>query len=282
MTAERYRQIQKIYDAAQALKASQRTAFLAQACGDDEALRQEVEELLRYADETGELLKGNALEAAARQLDAADLSVINAPSLVGQQLGVYKILAPIGKGGMGEVYLAEDSRLDRKVALKLLPAAFTQDAERVRRFTQEAKAASALNHPNIISVYDIGESDLGRFIVMELVAGHTLRSVIAADNSLDTFLSLSQQMAKALSAAHAAGITHRDIKPDNIMVRDDGYVKVLDFGLARLLHHNAHDSEAVTMAQQTMPGTIMGTGCLYVARTGTRRSGQSSVGCVCA
>jgi len=136
---------------------------------------------------------------------------------------------------MGEVYLAEDTRLDRKVALKLLPAQFTQDADRVRRFMQEAKAASALNHPNIITVRDIGESDTGRFIVMELVAGRTLRSVIAQDNSLETLLAIGSQMAKALSAAHAAGITHRDIKPDNIMVREDGYVKVLDFGLARLL-----------------------------------------------
>jgi serine/threonine protein kinase len=136
---------------------------------------------------------------------------------------------------MGVVWLAEDTRLGRKVAPKLLPAEFTEDSERVRRFTQEAKAASALNHPNIISVYDIGECDTGRFIVMESVDGRTLRSVIAKDNSLETLFTLGAQMARALSAAHAAGITHRDIKPDNIMVRDDGYVKMLDFGLARLL-----------------------------------------------
>src|SRR6476646_8456822 len=151
------------------------------------------------------------------------------------QISHYRILSKIGEGGMGEVWLAEDSRLGRKVALKLLPAEFTEDSERVRRFTQEAKAASALNHPNIIAVYDIGESDSGRFIVMEFVAGRTLRSVIAKDNSLETFFTLSAQMARALSAAHAAGITHRDIKPDNIMVRQDGYVKMLDFGLARLV-----------------------------------------------
>ena len=136
------------------------------------------------------------------------------------------------------------TRLDRKVALKLLPAEFTEDSERVRRFTQEAKAASALNHPNIIAVYDIGECETGRFIVMEFVSGRTLRSVIAKDNSLETFFTLGGQMAKALSAAHAAGITHRDIKPDNIMVRDDGYVKMLDFGLARLLPTTSSDPEA--------------------------------------
>jgi serine/threonine protein kinase/Tfp pilus assembly protein PilF len=171
----------------------------------------------------------------------------------------YRIVSKLGAGGMGEVWLAEDTRLGRKVALKLLPAEFTADSERVRRFTQEAKAASALNHPNIIAVHDIGDSETGRFIVMEFVAGRTLRSVIAKDNSLETFFTLGAQMARALSAAHAAGITHRDIKPDNIMVRDDGYVKMLDFGLARLLPTTASDPEAMTLAQQTTPGTVMGT-----------------------
>jgi tetratricopeptide (TPR) repeat protein len=174
-------------------------------------------------------------------------------------LSHYRIVAKLGAGGMGEVWLAEDTRLKRKVALKLLPAELTADADRVRRFEQEAQAASALNHPNIITVYDIGECEAGRFIVMELVAGRTLRAVTAADNPLETLLKLGQQMAKALSAAHAAGITHRDIKPDNIMVRDDGYVKVLDFGLARLRPATESDSEAATLAQQTTPGTVMGT-----------------------
>jgi TolB-like protein/Flp pilus assembly protein TadD len=177
----------------------------------------------------------------------------------GARFGHYHILALLGAGGMGEVWLAEDTRLKRKVALKLLPAELTSDADRVRRFEQEAQAASALNHPNIITVYDIGECDAGRFMVMELVAGRTLRAVIAEDNSLETLLALGQQMAKALSAAHAAGITHRDIKPDNILVRDDGYVKVLDFGLARLLPATASDSEAATLALQTTPGMVMGT-----------------------
>jgi predicted ATPase len=173
-------------------------------------------------------------------------------------LSHYRIISKLGAGGMGEVWLAEDNRLERKVALKLLPAEFTQDADRVRRFMQEAKAASALNHPNIITVYDIGECEAGRFIVMELVAGRTLRRVIARDNSLETLAALGIQMARALSAAHDAGITHRDIKPDNIMVRDDGYVKVLDFGLARLLPTRSGE-DAATLAQQTTPGTIMGT-----------------------
>src|SRR6201988_845138 len=171
----------------------------------------------------------------------------------------YRIVSKLGAGGMGEVWLAGATRVGRKVALKLLPAEFTEDSERVRRFTLEAKAASALNHPNIISVYDIGECETGRFIVMEFVDGRTLRSVIAKDNSLETFFALGAQMVKALSTAHAAGITHRDIKPDNIMVRDDGYVKMLDFGLARLLPTSSSDPEAMTLAQQTTPGTVMGT-----------------------
>lgn len=181
------------------------------------------------------------------------------PLQANTRLGHYAILSPLGAGGMGEVWLAEDTRLRRKVALKLLPAELTADADRVRRFEQEAQAASALSHPNIITVYDIGECDVGRFIVMELGTGRTLRAVIAEDNSLETWLALGQQMAKALSTAHAAGITHRDIKPDNIMVRDDGYVKVLDFGLARLRPATENDSEAATLAQQTTPGTVMGT-----------------------
>jgi hypothetical protein len=179
--------------------------------------------------------------------------------MIGQTLSHYRIISKIGAGGMGEVWLAEDTRLDRKVALKPLPAEFTQDADRVRRFMQEAKAASALNHPNIITVYDIGEGEAGRFIVMELVAGRTLRAVIAENNSIETLLTVGSQIAKALSAAHGAGITHRDIKPDNIMVRDDGYVKVVDFGLARLLPSASGEDAATLAQQQTTPGLIMGT-----------------------
>ena len=159
---------------------------------------------------------------------------------------------------MGEVYLAEDTRLDRKVALKLLPSEFTKDPERLHRFEQEAKAASALNHPHIISIYEIGEAAEGRFIVMELVQGQTLR---ALNKPCDTelLINLGSQIARALGAAHAAGITHRDIKPDNIMVRDDGYVKILDFGLARIAPLTSSGSTVVTMAHNTTPGSLIGT-----------------------
>ncbi len=172
-------------------------------------------------------------------------------------LSHYRILSKLGAGGMGEVNLAEDTRLNRKVALKVLPSAFTQDQDCVRRFIHEARAASALNHPNIVSIYDLGESDSGHFIVIELVDGKTLRSLTTADNPIETILKLGTQMAMALAAAHAARITHRDIKPDNIMVRDDGYVKVLDFGLARLAPSGLGDE--TTQSHQTLPGVVMGT-----------------------
>jgi len=173
-------------------------------------------------------------------------------------LSHYRIVSKIGAGGMGEVYLAEDTRLDRRVALKLLPAEFTQDADRVRRFIQEAKAVSALNHPHIVTIHEIGEAEAGRFIVMELVQGQTLRA-LNKPCAPDLLVNLGCQIAKALSATHAAGITHRDIKPDNIMLRDDGYVKILDFGLARLMPATATDTEAATLMQQTTPGALLGT-----------------------
>ncbi len=172
-------------------------------------------------------------------------------------LSHYRIVRQLGAGGMGEVYLAEDKRLRRKVAIKLLPAELTRDADRVRRFEQEAQAASALNHPNIITIYDIGESEAGRFIVMEYVEGRTLRKLINESITLDALAHLGGQIAKALSVAHAAGITHRDIKPDNIMARDDGYVKILDFGLARLVPTEL-DKEGATL-NNTMQGVLLGT-----------------------
>lgn len=174
-------------------------------------------------------------------------------------LSHYRIVGELGAGAMGDVYLAEDVRLKRSVAIKVLPSSVTADSERVRRFEQEAQAASALNHPNIITVYDVGESETGRFIVMELVTGRTLRALIGEHMPLETMLSVGHQMARALSTAHAAGITHRDIKPENVMVRDDGYVKVLDFGLARLLGAEASNADAVALSRLTTPGMIVGT-----------------------
>lgn len=175
-----------------------------------------------------------------------------------RSINQYRVISLLGKGGMGEVWLAEDTRLKRKVALKLLPPEFTNDADRLRRFEQEALAISALNHPNIITIHEIGESEAGRFIVMELVAGRTLRALAAESIALDSLLAWGSQLAKALQVAHAAGITHRDIKPDNIMVREDGYVKVLDFGLARLDASRDNFTDADALAR-TKSGVLLGT-----------------------
>src|SRR4030095_13336630 len=158
------------------------------------------------------------------------------------RIGPYKLLRKLGAGGMGEVHLGEDERLNRKVALKLLPAKFTQDADRVRRFELEAKAASALNHPNIITIYEIGEADGVHFIVTEYIQGETLRDRMLDRLSIEVALDIASQMASALKAAHEVGIVHRDIKPENIMVRPDGLVKVLDFGIAKLVEHHTAPS----------------------------------------
>jgi tetratricopeptide (TPR) repeat protein/predicted Ser/Thr protein kinase len=176
----------------------------------------------------------------------------------GTSLGSYEVVAALGAGGMGEVYAAEDLRLRRRLALKVLPADVTDDPERLRRFEQEAYAASALNHPNIVTIYELGSSSEGRFIAMELVRGRTLRELVRQPCAIETVAHIGRQIAEALRVAHAAGITHRDIKPENIMVRDDGYVKVLDFGLARLMSPGTDEAHAETMAG-TLPGTLLGT-----------------------
>jgi len=176
----------------------------------------------------------------------------------GARLGHYEIRSKLGEGGMGEVWRARDTRLNREVAIKVLPAALAKDAGRLRRFEQEAMAASALNHPSIVTIHEIGKTDAGRFIVMELVRGQTLRAV-SKPCAIDLLVNVGSQIARALSATHAAGITHRDIKPDNVMLRDDGYVKVLDFGVARLVPQTATDEEAATLTYRTAPGALLGT-----------------------
>jgi len=180
-----------------------------------------------------------------------------------QQFGRYRICSALGAGGMGEVYLAEDVALERRVALKVLPAEIAQDEERMRRFVQEAKTASALNHPNILTIYEIGEADGRRFIVSEYVEGETLRERLARENlPLPETLEIAVQIAAALERAHASGIVHRDIKPENVMIRADDYVKVLDFGLAKLTENKSAllDTEGETLAQvNTAAGMILGT-----------------------
>lgn len=181
----------------------------------------------------------------------------------GKNFGHYKIISSLGAGGMGEVYLAEDARLERRVALKILPEKFVHKSDRLIRFVREAKAASALNHPNILTIYEIGEAEGVNFIATEFIDGETLRSRLKKGKlPVSELLSIAVQTAEALTAAHAAGIVHRDIKPENIMIRRDGYVKVLDFGLAKLTErqNDAADSEAETrQLVKTVPGMILGT-----------------------
>jgi serine/threonine protein kinase/Tfp pilus assembly protein PilF len=187
----------------------------------------------------------------------------------GDRLGRYEIRAKLGAGGMGEVYLAQDTKLDRKVALKILPADVAADEMRMRRFVLEAKAASSLNHPNIVTIHEIGEGENLHFIATELVEGETLRARLLRQSlELDDVLDIAQQTAFALTAAHAAGIVHRDLKPENIMLRKDGIVKVLDFGLAKLIEPNDDaplDTTAPTRPQiNTEPGIVIGT-ALYMS-----------------
>src|SRR5260370_41902236 len=175
----------------------------------------------------------------------------------------YRILKKVGEGGMGEVYLAQDTRLDRKVALKLLPVGTTGDEDRFRRFQREAKAASALNHPNILTIYEIGEEDSLHFIATEFIEGVTLREhAWQKGMKITEVLDVAIQIASALTAAHEAGITHRDIKPEKIMLRRDGYVKVLDFGLAKLaeqeLPSKIEPEEAISLVT-THVGSVLGT-----------------------
>ena len=181
----------------------------------------------------------------------------------GTKLGRYEIRSQLGAGGMGEVYLAQDTKLDRKVALKILPPKLAEDEDKMSRFVREAKSASALNHPNIITIHEIGEIDGMHFIATEYIEGETLKTQLKAEPlSLKSILEIALQVASALEAAHRAGIVHRDIKPDNIMVRDDGIVKVLDFGIVKLTATDSSevDREGKTKMQvQTRVGVIMGT-----------------------
>jgi eukaryotic-like serine/threonine-protein kinase len=248
MTPERWRKIEELFEFAVARPIEERAMFLDEACAGDDSLRREVEALL-----VSDRKEESAFEQIASEVAANWMTERDGHELVGQTLGRYQILAPLGSGGMGEVYLAQDTALDRKVALKLLPPQFTQNRDRLRRFEQEARAASALNHPNIITIYETGEWEGSRFIAAEYVEGETLGELIQKpERPLSALLEIGIQASGALVAAHSAGIVHRDIKPANIMLRTDGYIKVLDFGLAKLVSSKAQ-------LDVTEPGRVLGT-----------------------
>ncbi len=257
MNPERWQQIDQLFHSALERHGGERVAFLAQACVDDERLRQEVESLLSFHDLATSFIEKPAGDAAAELLVER-----HARLTPGTMVNRYKILDLLGKGGMGEVYLAEDIELHRRIALKVLPAGFTRDSDRVRRFVREAHAASALNHPNIVTIHEIGRLDDVHFIVTEFIEGQTLREQFRAGGMLLTeALDVAIQVASALDAAHSAGIVHRDIKPENIMVRRDGYVKVLDFGLAKPTESQVPSQDLETGREPvgTNPGMVMGT-----------------------
>ncbi|HVF48194.1 MAG TPA: kelch repeat-containing protein [Pyrinomonadaceae bacterium] len=255
MNDKGWQQVDKVFQAAVELDAARRAEFLNVACGDDQSLRAEVESLLTADSQSWNILDTPVLASAAILLDeGTGLGP-------GDEVGHYEILKLLGKGGMGEVYLARDRKLNRNIALKLLPFYYTQNYDRVRRFQREAQAASALNHPNIITIYELGSADDRQFIATEFIEGETLRERVSAGPLPQTeAIGIAMQTASALGTAHQAGIVHRDIKPENIMLRPDGYVKVLDFGLAKLAEHFEPQPQAAGADEADISsGVLMGT-----------------------
>jgi Tol biopolymer transport system component/predicted Ser/Thr protein kinase len=255
MNQERWKQIDELFDAVLDLPEAAREEFLSEQCGGDEDLRNEVLSLLNANTVSNNFLEKSAMGVVARNL-ADEQAVAFDAHFIGQTIGTYHIEKPIGAGGMGEVYLAYDEKLKRKVALKILPAEYTSNDERVKRFELEARAISALNHPNIVTIYDVGNAGGVNFIATEFVEGRTLRELIGTNLKLKEVLEIILQACAALSAAHNARIIHRDIKPENIMVRPDGYVKILDFGLAKLTEIDLNTMRNFT---GTAKGIIIGT-----------------------
>ena len=296
MTPTQWKQVDQLFHEALERPPEHRADFLKQTCKGDAALLREVESLLSSHEQAGAFIEKSPSDIAAqfladekhelppgeklgryeigagnpvaerkslvgRQIGAKMMAHEKPESLLGQQLGSYQILSLLGTGGMGVVYKARDTHLDRPVALKVLPPEKVADPERKRRFVQEAKAASALNHPNIITIHDIASENGIDFIVMEYVQGKTLDALVPRKGlRLNETLKLAIQMADALAKAHSAGIIHRDLKPTNVMVTDDGLVKVLDFGLAKLTEVSESGDETTrTLEHQTEEGTIVGT-----------------------
>lgn len=251
MRPERWQKIERLFHAALEREPTDRSTFLADHCGGDASLYNEVSSLLTSFEHAASFFDATASPFAAQMFG----------DRVGDSVGPYHVLSVLGSGGMGTVYLAKDRRLGRKIALKLLPPQFTNDKDRLRRFQQEARAASALNHPNILTVHEIEQKSDLHYIATEFVDGLTLRQKMAEGPiNLSEALNVAIQIASALDAAHRAGIAHRDIKPENVMIRSDGYVKVLDFGLAKLIEQSTIESiEKDETGTGTHPGMVMGT-----------------------
>jgi eukaryotic-like serine/threonine-protein kinase len=248
--------LRDIFQTAAELPTNERAPYLDQACAGDPALRQAIESLLKSHEQTDSLATTPAKKDAAGRLVAA-----SEPG-AGNFIGRYRIISMLGEGGMGKVYLAEDTKLHRKVSLKFLSTAFREDLAGLHRFEQEARAVSALNHPNILTIHEIGEENGCRFIATEFIEGQTLRERLNSPFEVEAALEIAVQVASALVAAHRVNIIHRDIKPENIMIRnEDGLVKLLDFGLAKTpvpARRIDVDTEVSTQFK-TAPGVVMGT-----------------------
>jgi eukaryotic-like serine/threonine-protein kinase len=258
MEPERWRQVNDLFYRAIERSPAGRDAFVKQACGGDDDLSREVRSLLRSHERTENFIELPAFEAAPEFLNSE-----NSRIRPGDSIGRYRIESLIGVGGMGEVYLARDAQLGRKAALKLLPHRFIKDEAQLSRFTTEARSASALNHPNILTVYEIGAEEGRHFIAMEFIEGRTLRAALAGGKmDLKSAVEVALQVASALAAAHDAGVVHRDIKPENIMLRPDGYAKVLDFGIAKLTQQDTEVKQPgpeTTSVLLTQAGLVLGT-----------------------
>ncbi len=254
MDRELWKQVDALLEQALEQPPEEREAFVASAARDNAVLRDEVLSLLKAQSQAAHFMEQSAMKVAAQVLaeDSRLTTVIT--TLVGQELGNYQIEKLLGAGGMGEVYLARDIKLGRMVALKVLPLPFVVDGDRLSRFQREARALSALNHPNLVTIYEVGEDKGLHFIAMELVEGKTLSS-LRDKLTLKELLPIVAQVAEALGAAHQSGIIHRDVKPDNVMVRPDGYAKVLDFGLVKLTEVKS----APGVTAHTQLGIAMGT-----------------------
>lgn len=264
-----WRRIEELFYAALELPAEARTSFLRQACGPDAKLYEEVAALLNSSEKPLDFVPA-AVYKLAHQITSQDGNAGAAaapqrgPIAAGVQVAHYKIVSMLGSGGMGEVYLAEDLKLRRKVALKMLAPELTGDERGLQRFEQEAYASSALNHPNILTIYEFGQADGMHYIASEYVEGTTLRQkMLHGRLPLDTGLDIAIQIAGALAAAHARGIVHRDIKPENVIVRSDGIVKILDFGIAKLTRRRIGTASRATLSAVAVltsePGVVLGT-----------------------
>ncbi len=255
MNPERWEKLDELFHSALERDGDARAAFLATACGNDDDLLHELESMLAHHQQAKSFMESPAYAIEAESIVADDAL----PTLIGETFGSYQVLSQLGRGGMGEVYLAFDKELKRKVALKFLHGDLIGDKRRLRRFKQEARAASALNHPNILTVFEVGEIGGRQFLATEFVEGQTLREVMnLGQMKLGQVFDIAVQIASALSVAHAVGIIHRDIKPENIMLRPDGLIKIVDLGLAKLTEEQSGNEGEPTLIK-TEAGARIGT-----------------------